>query len=87
MTTAMEHDVPSAIPTWQLERRYVDVGGVRRLLRLVRFDAGWVASVDTPAGPTLGVDRSPYLAASRALEPIGVGLAEAMALVGPTGRR
>jgi hypothetical protein len=33
------------------------------------------------------VDRSPYLAASRALEPIGVGLAEAMALIGPTGRR
>ena len=86
MIPITEHDAPSAIPTWQLERRYVEVGGMRRLLRLVRFDAGWLASVDTPAGPTLGVDRSPYLAASRALEPIGVGLAEAMALIGPTGR-
>ena len=86
MTAITEHDVPSAIPTWQLERRYIEVGGIRRLLRLVRFEAGWVASVDTLAGPTLGVDRSPYLAASRALEPIGVGLAEAMAVIGPTGR-
>jgi hypothetical protein len=87
VSPATEHDTPSAIPAWQLERRYVEINGVRRLLRLVRFDAGWVASIDTPAGATLGVDRSPYLAASRALEPIGVGLAEAMALIGPTGRR
>lgn len=86
MIAITEHDAPSATPTWQLERRYIEVGGIRRLLRLVRFDAAWIASVDTPAGPTLGVDRSPYLAASRALEPIGVGLAEAMAVIGPTGR-
>ena len=86
MTPIREHDVPSAVPAWQLERRYIEVAGTRRLLRLVRFEAGWVASVDTPSGPTLGVDRSPYLAASRALEPIGVGLAEAMALIGPTRR-
>ena len=87
MSAATEHDAPSAIPTWQLERRYVEVGGARPLLRLVRFDAGWVASIDTPAGPTLGVDRSPYLAAAGALEPAGVGLADAMALVGPIARR
>lgn len=87
MSATTEHDAPSAIPAWQLERRYVEVSGIRRLLRLVRFDAGWIASVDTPAGPTIGVDRSPYLAAASALEPIGVGLAEAMALIGPTSRR
>jgi hypothetical protein len=87
VSATIEHDAPSAIPTWQLERRYVEVGGVRRLLRLVRFEAGWVASIDTPSGPTLGVDRSPYLAAAGALEPVGVGLADAMALIGPIARR
>lgn len=87
MSAVTEHDAPSAIPAWQLERRYVEANGVRRVLRLVRFDAGWVASIDTPAGPTLGVDRSPYLAAAGALEPIGIGIAEAMALVGATPGR
>jgi hypothetical protein len=56
-------------------------------LRLVRFDAGWLASVDTESGPTLGADRSPYLAARRALEPLGIGLVEAMTLVGSMPRR
>jgi hypothetical protein len=78
----VERDAPSTEPAWQLERRFVTVNGVRRVLRLVRFDAGWVASVDTPSGPTIGVDRSPYLAASRALEPLGIGMVEAMATVG-----
>lgn len=82
-----ERDAPAAEPAWQLERRYVEVGGVRRPLRLVRFAAGWLASVDTPAGPTLGADRSPYLAARRALEPLGIDLAEALAIVGRVGLR
>jgi hypothetical protein len=79
----LEHDAPSSQPTWQIERRFVTVRGVRRPLRLVRFASGWLASVDTESGPTLAADRSPYLAARRALEPLGVDMAEAMALVGP----
>jgi len=81
------HDAATAQPSWQLERRFVTVRGVRRPLRLVRFDAGWLASVDTESGPTLGADRSPYLAARRALEPLGIGLVEAMTLVGSMPRR
>ena len=82
MTRLLETDAPSSEPAWQMERHFVTVRDVRRTLRLVRFDTGWVASVDTPSGPTVGVDRSPYLAAARALEPLGVGLVEAMAVVG-----
>jgi hypothetical protein len=80
-------DAPSREPTFQVQRRFVTVGGVRRTLRLVRFATGWVASVDTPTGPTVGVDHSPYLAARRALEPVGIGLVEAMTVVGPIERR
>jgi hypothetical protein len=85
VTALLELDAPSAEPAWQVERRYVEIGGVRRPLRLVRFATGWLASVDTIEGPTLGADRSPYLAARRALEPLGIGLAEAMSLVGRIG--
>lgn len=76
------HDAPTAQPTWQMERRFVTLHGVRRPLRLVRFASGWLASLDTPSGPTLAADRSPYLAAQRALEPLGIGMTEAMMLVG-----
>lgn len=85
MSATLERDAPSARPAWQMERRHLDAGGFRRTLRLVRFASGWLASVDTPNGPTLGADRSPYLAARQALEPLGIGLAEAMAVVGRTG--
>jgi hypothetical protein len=87
VNTALELDTPSSEPTFQVERRHVTVDGVRRTLRLVHFASGWVASVDTPSGPTVGVDRSPYLAARRALEPIGIGLVEAMNVVGRLERR
>jgi hypothetical protein len=76
------HDAPTAQPAWQMERRFVTVHGVRRPVRLVRFATGWLASMDTPSGPTLAADRSPYLAAQRALEPMGIGMADAMELVG-----
>lgn len=85
MSAQLAHDAPSTRPTWQIERRFVTVRGVRRPLRLVRFADGWLASVDTESGPTLGADRSPYLAARRALEPLGIGLVEAMMLVGAIG--
>ena len=50
-------------------------------LRLARFPSGWLASVDTVEGPTLGCDASPYLAVSRAIEPIGGRLVDAMSIV------
>jgi hypothetical protein len=40
-----------------------------------------MASVDTVEGPTIGRDHSPFLAVSRALEPIGGGLIDAMLIV------
>ena len=82
MTPALELDAPSREPLFAVHRRFVTACGVRRTLRLVEFATGWVASVDTPSGPTVGVDRSPYLAARRALEPIDVDLVTAMTLVG-----
>lgn len=51
-------------------------------LRLVRFASGWLASADTLNGPTLGYDASPYLAAGRALAPLGIDLVAAMSSVG-----
>jgi hypothetical protein len=83
VSATLEHDAPSARPAFRVERRYIDVHGVRRTLRLVRFASGWLASVDTAEGPTLGADRSPYLAASRALEPLGIELSGAIEVVGP----
>ena len=82
MSALLEHDAPSAEPTFLVQRRFVTVGGVRRAVRLVRFEAGWLASADTPEGPTLGADHSPYLAMRRALEPLGVDLVTAMGIVG-----
>lgn len=72
--------------TWTMERRTICVDGVERILRLVRFARGWLVSVDTDAGPTLAMNASPYLAAHSALEPLGVGLVEAMTLIGPRSR-
>lgn len=73
-------------PVWRLERRTVTVRGRTRSMRLVAFERGWLASVDTESGPTMAADRSPYLAAWRALEPLGVDLAEALTAVGPVSR-
>jgi hypothetical protein len=66
-----------------VEERRVIIAGEVRTLRLLRIGERWLASIATEHGPTLGADHSPYLAAARALEPIGIGLAEAMAMVGP----
>jgi hypothetical protein len=75
-------DVRAPDPAWRLERRYLTVGEERLPLRLVRFATGWIASLDTVTGPTIGLDRSPYLAAHRALEPLGLDLVASMTLVG-----
>ena len=68
--------------TWSSRRLSVTVRGETHLVRLVRFERGWLASTNAIDGPTLGHDASPYLAVRRALEPLGVGLAEAMVAVG-----
>ena len=73
-------------PIWHARHRTIRVAGRERMLRLIAFDRGWLASVAMESGPTLGADRSPYLAVSRAVEPLGVGLAEAMTLVGRVTR-
>jgi hypothetical protein len=70
-----------------IELRTIVVAGEDRTLRLIRIGDRWLASIDTEHGPTLGADHSPYLAAARALEPIGIGLAEAMTMVGPVRPR
>ena len=69
-----------------MQRRSIDIRGVARPVRLVWFASGWLVSVDTECGPTLGADPSPYLATHRALEPLGIGLVEAMTLVGRIAR-
>ena len=73
-----------AAGTFRLDERTVLIRGVTRRLRMVEFERGWLASIDTVSGPTLGADRSPYLAAWRALEPLGVDLPEVMVLLGRT---
>lgn len=51
-------------------------------LRLVRFGDRWLASASTADGPTLGCNVSPYLAASAALEPLGIGLVQVLVALG-----
>lgn len=68
-------------PVWREQVHRIELGGASYRLRLVRFAAGWLASVDTVEGPTLGCDPSPYLAVSRAVEPVGGGLIDAMSIV------
>ena len=82
MSALAAHDAPSSPPAWRLYQREVIVRGEPRRLRLVRFHGGWLASVDADSGPTLAADRSPHLAAWRALEPLGVELGDAIVAVG-----
>jgi hypothetical protein len=72
---------PAASSHWQRQENRFVLRGASHRLRLVRFRTGWLASIDTVAGPTLGCDHSPYLAISRALEPMGGGLTDAMSIV------
>jgi hypothetical protein len=74
---AAADDRPGAA-TWSARSRSVRVGPGWTTLRLAHFPRGWIASADSVEGPTLGVDPSPYLAASRALAPLGIGLEAAM---------
>jgi hypothetical protein len=74
-------------PGWRARSMSIRVGDGWTTLRLMRFDRGWLASADTLEGPTLGLDRSPYLAARRALEPLGIDLVAAMTAVGSITER
>jgi hypothetical protein len=72
---------------WQKHEWPVVLRGVSHKLRLVSWQRGWLASVDSVEGPTLGMDPSIYLAVSRAVEPLGGTLTDAMSIIGelPTG--
>lgn len=68
-------------PAWRAQDQRIALRGAVYRMRLVSFPAGWLASVDTAEGPTLGCDASPYVAVSRAIEPVGGGLIDAMSIV------
>ena len=48
-------------PHWRGEEHRIELRGASYQLRLVRFPAGWLASVDTVEGPTLGHDSNAVL--------------------------
>jgi hypothetical protein len=83
--TAIESDLlplgSASGPHWRGQEHRIELRGASYRLRLVRFPAGWLASVDTVEGPTLGCNESPCLAVSRAVEPIGGGLVDAMSII------
>jgi hypothetical protein len=81
VASRQQPDVPAAPRQWHGQEHSIELSGVGYRLRLFGFAAGWLASVDTVEGPTLGCNRSPYLAVSRAVEPIGAGLDDAMSIV------
>lgn len=68
-------------PQWRSQEHCIELRGATYRLRLTQFRTGWLASVDTVAGPTLGCNASPYLAVSRAIEPVDGGLIDAMSIV------
>jgi hypothetical protein len=67
-------------PGRRVREHRIELRGAAYRMRLARFSAGWLASVDTLDGPTLGCNASPYLAVSGAVEPIGGGLIDAMSI-------
>ena len=73
-------------PQWRAQEHRIALRGATYRLRLVQFAAGWLASVDTVDGPTLGCDTSPYLAVSLAVEPIGGELIDALSIVAALAR-
>jgi hypothetical protein len=72
---------PASDREWRVQEHRIELRGATYRLRMARFPAGWLASIDTVEGPTLGCNASPYLAVSRAVEPIGGGLIDAMSIV------
>jgi hypothetical protein len=68
-------------PLWRSQEHRIELRGATYGLRLTQFPAGWLASVDTLEGPTLGCNASPYLAVSRAIEPVDGRLIDALSIV------
>lgn len=66
--------VPAGLIRLRLECSmfYVDV-------RLREFNGRWIASADTPAGPSLGLGLDPELALQAALRPFGLAAEELIA--------
>jgi hypothetical protein len=77
----LEASGPASDRGWRIQEHRIELRGAIYRLRMARFPAGWLASIDTVEGPTLGCNASPYLAVSRAVEPIGGGLIDAMSIV------
>jgi hypothetical protein len=77
----LEASGPASDLGWRVQDLRIELRGATYRLRMARFSAGWLASVDPVEGPTLGCNASPYLAVSHAIEPIGGGLIDAMSIV------
>ena len=71
---------------WRADTCSVELRGRHYRLRLVEFATGWLASIDTADGPTLGYDRSPYLAVGQAIDPVGGETVDAIRLTGAARR-
>ena len=66
--------------------RSVIVRGQPIRLRMVQIAGRWMASAGLTDGQHVGVDRSPYLAALQALEPLNVPMMELLPQLGPFPR-
>lgn len=74
--------VPAGLIRLRLECSmfYVDV-------RLREFNGRWIASADTPAGPSLGLGLDSQLAIKAALQPFGLAADELIASLTRNARR
>jgi hypothetical protein len=74
--------VPAGLIKFRLECSmfYVDV-------RLREFNGRWIASADTPAGPSLGIGPNAERAIQGALEPFGLAADELIASMSRNARR
>ncbi len=74
--------VPAGLIRLRLECSmfYVDV-------RLREFNGRWIASADTPAGPSLGLGLDAQLAIEAALQPFGLAADELIASLARNARR
>ncbi len=73
-------------PLWRAYHSDIELRGRHYRLRLVEFSRGWLASIDTADGPTLGCDRSTYLAVGQAIDPVGGGTVDAIRITGDARR-
>ena len=55
----------------RLHRLHLNCSGFWVDVRLMHVDGKWLASADTPDGPSMGIGRLPEDALARALRPFG----------------